>query len=43
MCDTISEKIESKDSDFRAAQCVCNMEWRAIKPGDDSDDCQCLS
>ncbi len=22
-------------------QCVCNMEWRGINPGDDMDDCQC--
>lgn len=30
-----------KEADIVAAQCVCNMEWRAINPGDDSDDCRC--
>lgn len=31
------------EADIVAAQCVCDMEWRAIKPEDDSDDCRCLS
>ncbi|MBF0458845.1 MAG: hypothetical protein HQK99_13225 [Nitrospirae bacterium] len=30
-----------KEEDIVAAQCVCDMEWRAINPGDDSDDCRC--
>ncbi|MCG6551437.1 MAG: hypothetical protein L7F77_03850 [Candidatus Magnetominusculus sp. LBB02] len=34
--------IINKTMDIEASQCVCDMEWRAIKVGDDSDDCRCL-
>ncbi|MBF0553184.1 MAG: hypothetical protein HQK96_01360 [Nitrospirae bacterium] len=31
------------EAEIVAAQCVCDNEWRGIKPGDDSDDCRCSS
>ncbi|KWT90175.1 hypothetical protein ASN18_1182 [Candidatus Magnetominusculus xianensis] len=38
MCD----KNEQMEMDIEASQCVCNMEWRAIKREDESDDYRCV-
>lgn len=43
----MTAKLQCIDSDFLRKQfmrnqCVCDMEWRAIKHGEDTDDCQCM-
>lgn len=53
MMESKGRKIEETEGSVEAAEenykvegdttseCVCNMEWRGVKPGEEGDDCQC--